>query len=552
LLTYLTIIILWTVNTCGANPFTWAGLAGAAGTTEILTVQLTADKVGGTVPKVTAVSDTYSAADAIAWTLASQNFVSVPATTLGYDQEVWYIPLVASHTGVDTFTITTSGNFAVCMLEIDYANTIEYAQTAAQNTYQQNVALTPISLSVTSATLSVPPNSLVFLSEQISGGTFTNSPSSSYSAGTNNALTNTPAPLVQTPYTAGGNTCSALSAGAAPYCFIGLADAYTYVSTATSTSYTTVISIGATTPGDAMPWGYSLTWVIFNPAPVGVTTQSQSIGSCPPGGGSGVGHYALTNTTQFWYSGNALGQEVVNTIQTEVQSIKGSGSHTLNLAVFGTAGSLSNGQSPNVANPASLLYLKSFTITSGTVNQTITVQINIPLNSANTLPLPFNFWAISISGDDHIIVAASTTSGMTTQSGLPTASSSFTSSGTSSVDKMALCATGSYQSVITGPTTTTVSTQSATSTMLTTSTFTVSTIGANLFNSSSNWPVIFFILLIPAGLFMGITKNLSGALVGLMIGAIVGLLMGVLPPFVFIGLVIALASVAFMTRSKTD
>jgi hypothetical protein len=181
------------------------------------------------------------------------------------------------------------------------------------------------------------------------------------------------------------------------------------------------------------------------------------------------------------------------------------------------------------------------------VNNTITVQVNIPLNSALGSPLPFNFWAVGISGDDHINVYNSSLSGMTSQVNLVPA---VTSIGTSSNNKFDLCASASYQSILVS-TTTTTSYQSATSTTLLTSTYVVTTINSQvLFSNSANWPMMLLFLLVPAGLLMGATKSLSGALVGLMIGAVIGIMAGILPSWLFIGLVIAVASLAFVVRER--
>lgn len=297
--------------------------------------------------------------------------------------------------------------------------------------------------------------------------------------------------------------------------------------------------------------GASSTWaeaaIILGTA--SASTQTQTIGSCTA---TATGGTYLANSTQYWYAGNALGQEAVSTIKTQVENIKGSGSHTLQLLIYVTAAN-PGAQTPSVFYPAILAYSQSFVITSGTTNSTITLNVNIPLNTANISPLPFNFWSVGIVGDDHIRIHNSALSGMTTQTGAASTASQpsqFTGPGSTTTTKLQVCATGNYQSVISGPTTTTTAAASTTLIVSTTSTATISTISANLFASSSNWPVIFLILLLPAGLFMGISRSLTGLLAGLMVGAIMGILMGIIPNYVFVGLVIAIVAIAFLSRGR--
>lgn len=275
--------------------------------------------------------------------------------------------------------------------------------------------------------------------------------------------------------------------------------------------------------------------------------QTQTIGTCTA---SATGGTYLTNSTQYWYAGNALGQEAVSQIQTQVENIKGSGSHTLQLLIYVTASNPA-AQAPSVNYPAVLAYSKSFVITSGTTNSTITLNVNIPLNTANLSPLPFNYWAAGIVGDDHIRIHNSLVAGMVTQAGAASTlaqPTQFTGPGAATGTQLQLCATGNYQAVITGPTITI--TTAGTTTGSTTTTVTVSTIGANLFATSSNWPVIFLILLLPAGLFLGVTRTLAGALLGLMVGAVIGALMGILPIWAFAGIVISMVAVAFVGRDR--
>lgn len=299
--------------------------------------------------------------------------------------------------------------------------------------------------------------------------------------------------------------------------------------------------------------------------PGGNTTQSQTVGAttCPTAAAKAATY--LKNNTQFWYSGNALGQEVVNNIYLTVGSIKGSASQDFRVMIY-----TSTGQSPGVY-PAVLVYDSGAqVVTAGSKNLSYDFQVNIPLNSAISSPLPFNFWAVAVVGTDHIKVVNSSVSGMTSQTGNPSTTAqpgSFTGQGSASSDKLGLCAAASYQglllltqvqttSIFTGGTATTTVFNGGTLTGVISTTQTVTntinTIGPEIFATNSNWPIIFLILLIPAGLFMGATKSLAGGLLGLMIGSVIGLMMGILPGFIFIGIVIALVALAFVVRERSN
>lgn len=279
--------------------------------------------------------------------------------------------------------------------------------------------------------------------------------------------------------------------------------------------------------------------VVFGSAGAGPSpNQTQTIGSCPS---SPPGTFTMVNSTIYMYYGNSLGSEVVNTVSTEIDSIVGSGSHTIQLLVY-----VSSGVTASVATPLTLAYSRSFVITSGTTNSIITAQVNIQVSSA----VPFNLWGVGIVGDNKVVIKTSSLSGLFTQSGNPSTAAqpnSFTSQGATSVTKLYLCATANYQSALG---TTTVTTAAST-TVTTSSTVTVSSIGPTLFTSASNWPVIFLILVLPAGLFLGATRTLAGALLGLMIGAVIGVMMGILPIWVFTLMVIGMVATAFILRQRS-
>jgi hypothetical protein len=292
-------------------------------------------------------------------------------------------------------------------------------------------------------------------------------------------------------------------------------------STNLKTVYVTLISLGSSVP----------------------ITQIQTIGSCTP---TATGGFYLANNTQYWYEGNALGQEVASTITTQVENVKGSGSHTLQLMIYATNGATNNGQQPTVLFPAILIYAQSFVITSGTTNNTITLNVNVPLNSASLVPLPFNFWAVGIVGDDHIRIHDSALAGMFTQTGSPSTvpqPASFTSVGNSVATQLQLCATGTYQSVIQLTTTATTTVTSVSTTGGT---------GGGVSGSALNLGNLMLgviVILGPALLLGGATKAPMGAMLGAVLGMGVGLYVGIIP-FYFI-VIVGLAIVAMLFFGRT-
>jgi trimeric autotransporter adhesin len=97
---------------------------------------------------------------------------------------------------------------------------------------------------------------------------------------------------------------------------------------------------------------------------------------------------------------------------------------------------------------------------------------------------------------------------------------------------------------------TTTLTGSFTSTVTTTSTSTATTIDSTFFTQNANFPFIFLLLFLPTGLFIGITKNLSGGLVGLIIGGIMMLIAipGPTTTTIFTGIVICVVALAYMIQ----
>jgi hypothetical protein len=87
-----------------------------------------------------------------------------------------------------------------------------------------------------------------------------------------------------------------------------------------------------------------------------------------------------------------------------------------------------------------------------------------------------------------------------------------------------------------------------TSTTTTTSTSVVTTIDSTFFLQNANYPLIFLVLFLPTGLFLGITRNLAGGFVGMLMGAVILIVLIPSLSFLFTGLVIALVALAIVVQ----
>ena len=278
-----------------------------------------------------------------------------------------------------------------------------------------------------------------------------------------------------------------------------------------------------------------------------VSTSSQSVGSCPS---SPPGTFTPTNSTMYLYAASALGYEVVNNVTVGVDAVTGSASQAVQilLLVSTTGGQIS------ATNPLTVAYSKVYTLTGGSGSQFITTQIAITLNTYYPMTAG-NIWAVGVIGTSHTTLYTSGLSGLTYVSSNAASvaeplGTEFTTLGASSANTICLQANASYQSLI-SVTSVTTTTAPATTTATTSTTFTISTINAQvLFANGQNWPLIFLLLLLPAALFMGATKNITGGLIGLMVGAVIGMLAGVLPWWIFVGLLIAVVAIAMISRER--
>lgn len=275
------------------------------------------------------------------------------------------------------------------------------------------------------------------------------------------------------------------------------------------------------------------------PGTGGVIGQTQIIGACPSGA-TGVftthaaGTFAPANNTVYLYSGAMLGGiETVNQIQAAVNSTIGSGPHTLQLLLF-----TSNSPSVSVASPLLLeaYSLPKFVITSGTTNQII--QWNVGVGLANSISQG-NVWAIGLVGDDHIKLATSGVSGITTQSGQAStalqtsAATGYTSLGTPVSTELFFCAQATYQSVLSIVITTTVI-NIATSTITSVQTVTSNTGGGGTAALGiANYSLMFLLIVCPGfllGAGIGLyTKSPQGAGIGMMAGFLLGAGIGAQP-----------------------
>lgn len=211
-----------------------------------------------------------------------------------------------------------------------------------------------------------------------------------------------------------------------------------------------------------------------------------------------------------------------------------------------------NGQQPG---PGNLLVQSSWTeifvLNNGTTNKVLDVAPNLQIASGE-------YWAVAIfsnstasrgSGASGSGVAVYGATWSNQMYGYTLASSTFPTSFNAggSATNPPLYFVASLQFTVSFVTVTTTATIGGTAT--TTVTSTVSTIDAGvLLSNNENWALIFLFLFLPTGLLLGVTKNLSGGIIGLIIGALICLGAQIIPGYIFTGLVIICVSLLFVIQ----
>jgi hypothetical protein len=285
---------------------------------------------------------------------------------------------------------------------------------------------------------------------------------------------------------------------------------------------------------------------VFSFSPQAPSSQSQTIGSCPSVNDN---TFTMVNSTIYMYEGTTVGPQSVNSISTSVASTIGSGSHTLRLLIYAQQVVGFPAASVSAGFPLIKAYETSYVLTSGTKNSIISAQISLNIgNLAFGGSYSSDIWAVGVVGDDHIKLNQSSLSGLLTQTGAASTSTqpnTFTSAGSASGNKIYLCSTAVYQSILV--ITTTFSTQlSATTTV--TATATTYNIGI-VAQGVSNWSIVFLLIMAPAFLLaVGLgayTRSPQAAGIGLMAGMMIGAGIGaqpqvqLVPPSLFFALVVA-------------
>lgn len=267
----------------------------------------------------------------------------------------------------------------------------------------------------------------------------------------------------------------------------------------------------------------------------GQASNNSNLGSCPP---KNTATFTMVNSTQYFYTGSWLSNEVINNASVEIASVNSghASSETIRMQVYITAsaGGIS-ASNPLVLAAQSIIPALSVTSTP----QRITWPFGY---SAPQIP-PGATVAISVIGNNKIILNQSSLAGLQTGtagsivSGTALPTPQFTSLSASGT-QLFFCANSSFQTVVTTTATTTVTTST-----IVTSTTSITSINPG---SNSNLPLVLLFLFLPAGIFYGVGRNLSGGLLGLIIGAIVCAASGILTPFLVTGIIIACVALAFV------
>lgn len=239
---------------------------------------------------------------------------------------------------------------------------------------------------------------------------------------------------------------------------------------------------------------------------------SVGLGSCPT---KNTGTNALTNSTVYFWTGTALANEQVNTLQTEIASVNSGhvSSETLALGVYATPGA----GSVSVNNPLTLIgnSFKFFTLTPTSAPQLLSWAANVNLGT-NGIVSGATI-AIAIQGNSKILINSSSLSGMQTASGTIGAGNQFTAL-SNTATQLFFCGQLTFQVVVT--TTTTLSTTTTIS-----STFTTTINQAGVVTNTN----AYLALLIIVALFLIMAK--VAGLPGAMLGAIVGIIVVIVGGF---------------------
>lgn len=324
----------------------------------------------------------------------------------------------------------------------------------------------------------------------------------------------------------------------------------TYYAAGGNIFWTSAISAGAATVFNPT---YASMVIVWSNTGATVTTgtsrQTQTLGSCPTAASftgtlAPAKSFTMVNNTIYMYSGNALAFEVVDTISVGLNSTIGSGSHTLRLLFYASAGS-----TVSIAQPLTKFYEHSFTISSGTTDQIITAQVNLQLQGAFSVG---NTIAVGVVGDNKIKIANSTTAGIHIFAGNPSTStqpSTFTSMGTADkgTSGLALCASLSYQSTATLTSTTSFTTTTGgTATTVTTTKYSITNSNELITGGGFALMLEWFVILVMPSMIIGvITKSLWGGILGAVLGLTVAVIALSAPFWVIIVVVVAIVGAMF-------
>jgi hypothetical protein len=316
------------------------------------------------------------------------------------------------------------------------------------------------------------------------------------------------------------NACSTFSF--ATFGSSTLANSYTFASQLAGASMVAV-SLGATVQG----------------------SQVQTIGSCPT---KNTATFTLVNSTIYMYQGTTVGPQSVNAISTFVASTIGSGPHTLRLLIYAQQVVGFPSATVSAGFPLIKQYEKSFVLTSGTTNTVVSAQTAVSIGGLFAFgTFSSDVWAVGIVGDDHIKINQSSLSGLVTQTGVAstlTQPNTFTSAGTANGNKIYLCSTAVYQSIVFVTSTLTTTTTPSTTVTTTATTYNIAITSQGV----ANWSIVFLLVILPGFLLAvgsGVaTKSPQIAGVGLISGMTLGAGIGaqpqvaLVPPSLFFALVV--------------
>jgi hypothetical protein len=294
---------------------------------------------------------------------------------------------------------------------------------------------------------------------------------------------------------------------------------------------------------------------------VSTTTSTTTIntgctGSGCTGGSNGTANYLSSDYFYYYWSQNQASGAQVDNVTVKVGAVHINAATTTLYVLVYEAG---NAAVPSASNPWNLVApADAVPITNGTSN--FFVHANPQNLICSSCYFAVGVMAISTASrgsgasGSGISLYESSTVGMVEYQysvGSSTPAAAFYANNVktnSHFDFMYIHTTYPVAIETTTVTSTTAINGTATSTV--TATTTQTTIDSGFLTNNINFPIVMLLLFLPTGIFFGISKTISGALVGMLIGSVMLIVLVPSLAFLFTGLIIAIVALVFLVRER--